>query len=296
MAADRLFDLVCFSYLADAQVLHVGAYPRPNGGAVVIQVAASIAADGPLAAVTASRLGLRTALISNAIGDDPAGQRLHAWLHDTGVDYPERRGRTGITPQITVVDDATTRTWFAALQHAYDELEHVSLDPLEQARLAYIDCYQVITTAAVRAITAAGSTPLMLNLGSDPVHDAIIAASSGRRIAVVQTGLDEAHADQAETVGRQVLDLLHPDTAVVTLGALGAIAVTRSGVRRAPAARVPVTHTHGAGAAFSAGYAHALLTGADVPAALVAGCTAGTRHCTSPAAPVPRRPPAALAA
>lgn len=296
MAADRLLDLACFSYLADAQVLRVGVYPRPNGGAVVNQVAASIAADGPLAAVTASALGLRTGLISNGVGDDPAGQRLLAWLHDAGVHYPERRGRTGITPQITVVDDATTRTWFAALQHAYDELEQVDLDLFERARLGYVDCYRVITTAAARAITAAGSTPLILNLGSDPLHDAIIAASSDRRIAVVQTGLDEANADQAEKVGWQLLDLLHPDTAVVTLGALGAIAVTRGGVHRVLAPKVPVTHTHGAGAAFSAGYAHALLTGADVPAALAAGCEAGAWHCTGPAAPVPRRLPAALAA
>jgi len=48
MAANRLLDLVCFSYLADVQVLRVDACPRLNGGAVVDATAVSIAGDGPL--------------------------------------------------------------------------------------------------------------------------------------------------------------------------------------------------------------------------------------------------------
>ena len=52
-------------------------------------------------------------------------------------------------------------------------------------------------------------------------------------------------------------------------------------------------HTHGAGAAFSTGYAHALLAGAHTDRALRAGCEAGATHCTSPAAAVPGCLPAA---
>ncbi|MEU4243129.1 carbohydrate kinase family protein [Actinoplanes sp. NPDC026619] len=294
MGADPL-DLVCFSYLADAQVMRVDAYPRANGGAMVNEVVASIAGDGPLTAVTAAQLGLHTALISNDVGNDPTGDQLHSWLDATGVAHSRRRLAAGMTPQIAVVDDTRTRTWFAALDHAFTGLERADLTLLGEAGLAYIDCYQAITTGAARAIRAAGETPLMLNLGGDPLDDTISAAARGRRVAVVQTSLGEADNDRAETIAGQLLDRLLADTAVVTLGSLGALAVTRTGLHRVAAEHVTVSHTHGAGAAFSAGYAHALISGADVPAALGAGCAVGTRHCTSPAAPVPRRLPALAA-
>lgn len=288
MATDRLLDLVCVSYLADAEVLLVESYPGANSGAVVDHIAASIAADGPLVAITAARLGLRVGLVANAVGTDPAGRRLLDCLDRLRIHHTIGAADDTATPRLTVViDDADTRTWFASLQHAPAELRTANLHLLADARLIYVDCYEVLAASAARTIAAASGMPLVLNLGGDRLDDSIVAASCDQRLAAVQTSLDEADGGDAEAVATDLLDQLRPDAAVVTLGRLGALTRTRAGIHRAAAPPVAVTHTHGAGAAFSAGYAHALLNGAGIDGALRAGCEAGAPHCTDPVSAVP---------
>ncbi|WP_083448780.1 carbohydrate kinase family protein [Actinoplanes rectilineatus] len=296
MTADRPLDLVCFSYLAAANVLTVDAYPRANGGAVVTEIAASLAGDGPLTAVTAANLGLRTAIISNTVGGDPSGTLALAWLDEARVTHQLRPAFDKISPQLTIISDTRTRTWFAALHDAYTGLAHVPLDLLGQARLAYIDCYTVIAGAAERAIRNAGTTPLLLNLGGDTPTPNLIDAANERTVLAVQTSIDEDSVDTAVDVAATLRRRFTTPTVIVTVGRHGAVAVTDDGIVRVPAPtpRAQIRHTHGAGAAFSAGYAHAILSSADLPEALAAGCAAGTRHCTSPAAPIPVRPSAAV--
>lgn len=298
--ADRRLDLVCFSYLADAQVLHVDTYPPANSGPVVAQTSASIAADGPLTAALASQLGLQVGLIANPVGNDPAGHRILAWLERARISHRIARTDTIATPQLTVIADADTRTWFAATQHvtagllAADlGLLAADLGLLTDARLVYVDCYQLLATAATRVVAAATHTPLLLNLGGDPLDEQLARQARNRRIWAVQTSLDEDRADDAEALAEELFARVQPDTVVVTLGRLGALALTPEHVHRVPAPPAPtITHTHGAGAAFSAGYLHALLTDADAPTALRAGCAAGTAHCAGRSAVVPRQLPA----
>lgn len=292
MAADRHLDLVCLSYLADAQVMRVDTYPLPNSGAAVEATAASIAGDGPLTAITAAGLGLRTGLIGNDVGADHAGQRLLSWLDHFGVHHGVQAVADIATPHLTVITDAGTRTWFAALKHAYADLLTADLTLLNHARLAYIDCYHVIADAAARAIAGAGNTPLLLNLGGDQPSPAIIAAAKGRPLLAIQTSIDESATDTAPDIADTLYQQFTPHTVLVTLGSHGALARTRDRLHRVGAPDAAIQHTHGAGAAFSAGYAHATLGGADAATALAAGCLAGTQHCASPAALVPHRVPA----
>ena len=295
MTTARLLDLVCFSYLADAQVLCVDQYPPANSGAVVHQTSASMAGDGPLAAVLASTRGLRVGLITNPIGEDPAGHRLLAWLERAQVSHTIRQIRTIGTPQLTVIADGSdTRTWFASTQHVSQHLLTVDLALITRARLLYVDCYRVLDKAAARVIDAAIDTPLLLNLGGDPLDPHLVELAHGRQIRAVQTSLDETRATEAESYAENLFRQLHPDAAIVTVGRLGAVAHTALGTCRVAAPEAPsITHTHGAGAAFSAGYAHALLSGADITTALHAGCAAGTEHCSGQSATVPRQLPAA---
>lgn len=290
--ADRLLDLACVSYLAAAQVLHVHTYPRANSGTVVDAIAASVAGDGPLTAVTAARAGLTVALVTNPVGDDPAGHHLLAALNTAGVRHTLHPDPDVLTPHLTVIaDEDDTRTWFAALHHAYAHLHQADLTPLAQASIGYVDCYQVLTNHAARAITAADGAGLVLNLGGDPLADTIADAAQGERVLAVQTSLDESDADDAEDLATHLYDRVRPDAAVVTVGRLGAVARTQHHLHHVQAPPGPVTHTHGAGAAFSAGYIHALLHGGDTDAALRAGCEAGTAHCVTSAALVPHHLP-----
>src|SRR4051812_50019842 len=98
MPADRLLDLVCVSYLADAQVLRVAAYPSANGGAVVDHITTSVAGDGPLTAIAAGGLGLRAGLGANAVGGDPPGERILAWLDAPPLPHPLRAPPAGPNP------------------------------------------------------------------------------------------------------------------------------------------------------------------------------------------------------
>jgi len=288
-------DLACFSYLAHTKILCVGAYPPANHGAEVHQTIVSLAADGPLAAVTAARQGLRTTLVANPVADDPAGHHVRRMLAADTVHYRTRGPAPSATPQMTVVaDNAGTRTWFADLSYA--SLEHTDLSPLSRARLAYIDCYRILTKHAARAIqTAAGAgVPLLLNLGNDPLDPAIQDAAHHADIWAVQTGLPEEQAHRAEAQTAELLRSLRPHTAVVTLGSRGAIAATRSALHHVAARTVPLVHTHGAGAAFSGGLAAAHLRGDSLKAALQYACETGTTHCATPhpgSTPTCPRPP-----
>jgi len=286
-------DLVCFGYLAYAQVTAVAAYPAANTGAHVIQVFPSLAGDAPITALTARKLGSTCHLISNRVSLDPAGQTVLDMLDSATVTHqavPSQAAGLG-TPQLTIVtDDAGTRTWFAWLGNAVDQLTTADLSALGTPRLAYIDCYRIIDGPAAAAITAS-EVPLLLNLGGDLLSDTIAEAASRRHIAFVQTNLDERDAGNAQALAIELHERMRPETVVVTLGRLGALGYTATGPFWAEAPRVPVRHTHGAGAAFSGGLAHAYLVGATARQAVHTACLTGTRHCTTTELPHQRTQP-----
>ncbi|WP_055612217.1 carbohydrate kinase family protein [Streptomyces phaeochromogenes] len=279
------WDLACFSYLAHAQVSHVARYPEANQGAEVTRTFSSLAGDGPIIAQDCAARGLRTALVANQIGDDPTGRHTRQRLAAVGVHYRASPGSAPRrTPHLTVItDDASTRTWFADLTHAYASLHQADTSPIEQARLAYIDGYTVIADAAAGALLAAAGAgvPVLLNLGGDRLHPKLHQAARQAHVFAVQTSLPEFQAQDADDTARSLLTELGAHAAVVTVGALGAVAVTRTTTHQIPARKVDVVHTHGAGAAFSAALAAAHLDGHDLPTALHLAGEAGTAHCTT---------------
>ncbi|MGH3903768.1 MAG: carbohydrate kinase family protein [Pseudonocardiaceae bacterium] len=285
------YDLGCFGYLAHAQVFHVTAYPPANSGAAATRIFPSLAGDAPITGLMARRLGLTACLVSNRVNCDPAGRDVLDALGAAGVrhwaTYMPASGTR--SPQVNIVaDDAGTRTWFAWLGSAADQLASADLRPLNAARLAYIDCYQVIESAAITAISAS-QVPLILNLGGDPLTDSLAAAASGRHVAFIQTSLDEDHVEKAEQLAADLQSRMIADSVVITLGRHGAIARTGLAIYRVSAPTIIVRHTHGAGAAFSGGLAQAYLSGATVHEAVDAACQAGSAHCAAAShVPLPR--------
>ncbi|MFI9580474.1 carbohydrate kinase family protein [Streptomyces sp. NPDC052236] len=278
------WDLACFSYLAHAQVSHVSRYPAANQGAEVVWTFSSLAGDGPIVAQACAARGLRTALVANQVGHEPTGRHARQSLDAAGVHRAGSGSAPRHTPHLTVItDDAGTRTWFADLTDAYASLHQADTSPLGQARLAYIDGYTVIADAAADALQAAATAgvPVLLNLGSDRIHPKLQQAAQQAHLFAVQTSMPEVQARDAQQTARSLLTELGAHAAVVTVGALGAVAVTHTSTHRIPAQKVDVVHTHGAGAAFSAGLAAAHLEGHDLPAALHFACKAGTAHCTT---------------
>ena len=187
--------MVCFSYLAAAELWQVSRFPLANYGAEVLSVERSIAADAPMAAAVLAALDVPTLLLANEIGNDQKGSQVRAWLQRYGVNSTTRVTTDTSTPQIVVVaDDDGTRTWFPHLPGVSDALAAVDLSPLSSASFAYVDCYQLIEPAAVRVVQAARSAdvPLLVNLGGSPLSSAVIAAVRGYPRLIVQTNVDDA--------------------------------------------------------------------------------------------------------
>ncbi|WP_061294119.1 carbohydrate kinase family protein [Herbidospora cretacea] len=284
-----IVDLACFSYLAAARLLTVDRYPAADTGAEVHDAHQSLAGDGPITAITAASQGLRVTLSGNDVGEDTVGLDLLAQLERYEVRHRISTRPETVTPNLTVITDRIgTRTWFAHLSSATADLLGADLSLLTPARLAYIDCYEIITDAAVRAIrhvTRSGG-PLMLNLGGDPIHPAIQKAAVGTDLVAVQTSLPDDEANTAETVADRFYEQLRPQVALVTLGRYGVIARTETGFHHEPAGTGPIAHTHGAGAAFSAGFAVAHLAGSDIKDCLTHACRTGTEHCSPSPSPL----------
>jgi sugar/nucleoside kinase (ribokinase family) len=274
--------VVCFSYLATAELWKVPCFPLANHGAEVLHIESSIAADGPMAAAVLSVLNVPTLLLSNNMGNDPAGSNVHTWLQRYGVNTTASVTSSRVTPQIVVVaDDHGTRTWFPYLPGVAEDLTAVDLSPLVGASFAYIDCYQLIEAAAVRAIQVGRMTdvPLLLNLGGSPLSPLVATTVYGYPRLVVQTNVDDAAAATALHTATSILRATDAAWVVVTSGAAGALALSEHEQVASPAFQVAVRHTHCAGAAFSGGLLYGLLHDWPMDKALELACASGTMRC-----------------
>jgi sugar/nucleoside kinase (ribokinase family) len=281
----------CFSYLASVYTLHVEQFPAINYGADVIATDRFLAGDGPLAAGTSCALGHRAILCSNHVADDPDGRDVLNRLHRWGVLLAPNTVRAARTrTNVVVCDQAGNRTWFSSLRGIDTELAGIDLTVFVAADTAYIDCYEVLGTAAQPAVAAAldAGADTFINLGGSPPPSWLTTATRQRRVAVVQTNAGEHDSrDAARTL--DALDGLGiADISVVTMGRHGAMARTRSQVTvTAPAVPVKVRQIQGAGAAFSAALIHARLLGQTLPECLRFACAAGSAWCSRASADHP---------
>ncbi len=274
--------MVCFSYLAAAELWQVPRFPLANYGAEVLSVERSIAADAPMAAAVLAALGVPTLLLANETGNDQKGSQVRAWLQRYGVNRTTRVTADTTTPQIVVVaDEGGTRTWFPHLPGVSAALAAVDLSPLSSASFAYVDCYQLIEPTAVRVVQAARSAdiPLLVNLGGSPLSSAIIAAVCGCPRVIVQTNISDAESAHAPRTAHEILAATGAAWVVITAGAAGAVALSESRQLASPAFRVAVRHTHCAGAAFSGALIYGLVHDWPMEDCLTVACASGALRC-----------------
>lgn len=253
MSGQQSGPVVCISYLAVASLWTVSRFPLANYGAEVLGIEHSIAADGPMTAAVLAALDVPSLVLANDIGNDANGAEVRGWLQRHNVHTTAEMSADLPTPQIVVVADATgTRTWFPYLPGVADVLATLDLAPVAGASFAYIDCYQLIEAAAVRAIHAAGAVGvrLLLNLGGSPLSPSVVAAVNGCPRLIVQSNVDDDAATEAPRIASFILDATDATWVVVTAGAHGAVAVSQTEHLSVPAFRAVVRHTHCAGAAF----------------------------------------------
>ncbi len=249
-------------------------------------------------AVAARRLGADVEILGR-VGDDPFGRQFLDALDAAGIG---RRGvtvdageGTGIASIVIESDGANTiiQAPRANRRLSPDDIarEDASFDDARVAMLQ-LETSMPAATAFARAARRAGALVLLNPAPAAPVPDELLAASdiivANELEAETLTGAPADTVDAACEAARKLLDA-GATAAVVTLGARGAVAVTRDERHHQPAPAVDAVDTVGAGDAFCA--ALAIRIGARAPLrdaltfAVTAGSLATMRHGAEPSMP-----------
>jgi sugar/nucleoside kinase (ribokinase family) len=201
-------------------------------------------------AIGLARLGLQVAVVS-PVGEDLAGQYLRGMLEGEGIACTGPRGmRSSVTAVLPMHGDRALASYAPADADDADGLRQVNARAavmlVHQMACAPTDIpvYVLTSHAQVHAASLGNPTPIAR------AH-ALMANTSE---ALALTGANTPHA-AAQALARIV------DTAVVTMGASGAVAATSGTLTHAPAPAVEVRDATGAGDLFAAGYVWADLLG-----------------------------------
>jgi ribokinase len=271
-------------------VCRVTAVPRPGQTLLGGELALGSGGKGGNQAVAAALLGAPTAMVA-CVGDDPDGQALVADLTSAGVD---------ISGVVTV---AETRTGMAFVMVADDGENAIVVAPGANGRL---DARLVDTTLGTRLrdtdlVVLQAETPesgvraavdqarrvgarVVLNLapyreiGEDLLAacDPIVVNEGEARSLLSRLADLDADAEQM-TAGSMSAELgRRARSAVITLGAAGAIVAYGDSVEQVPAESVPVVDTTGAGDGFVGALAAALAAGRDLLDAVRLGVAVGS--------------------
>lgn len=254
------FDVLGVGQCALDEIARVTAAPQPGGKARLHERAALPGGQIATATLACARLGHRAALVSS-VGADAAGEAALAPLQQAGVDLSRvRRVAAARTQSAWIwVDAQGERTVL------WDRDERLSLPPdavaardVEHARVILLDAGDLPLAERVAALAHAARIPCVLDADTPaPGIDVLLARVFA---PVISESLARELFGSAE---RAVRELARAGAAlpVVTRGRAGAIAWLEGRVVESPAYAVTCVDTTGAGDAFHAGIAHALLSG-----------------------------------
>lgn len=287
-------DVVTFG---EVMAMFVAAEPGPLDR--VDRFTARLAGAEMNVAVGLARLGHRVHYLG-AVGDDPLGARARRVLAAEGVSglVTDPGAPTGFQLKDRVPDGDPQVVYFrrgsAASRVSWDDraaevvagARHVHVTGIFPALSESTRRFTFEAVAAARRAGASVSFDPNLRPPLWPDRDEMRAVL--RELAAladwVLPGLDEGAelfgGTGPEEVAARCLDL-GPSTAVIKLGAAGAVLRTRESACRATAFPVQVVDTVGAGDGFAAGFLSARLDGADDETALRRACAVGALATTS---------------
>jgi len=231
--------------------------------------------NSPNAAVSAKRLGLRTALVTD-IGDDDGGKEILAWLEQEGIDTGfvdiQQGKETNHHYVLRYGPERTILIKHETYDYAVPEMGTPSWVYFSSVGEHGIEYHHQIASY----IRDHGGTKLAFQPGSFQIqlgHDALKDVYEASELFFC----NKEEAQQILSVdGTDIVELLHrmrelgPTIPVITDGPRGAYALADDGVWHMPMypdAAPPVDRT-GAGDAFSSTFTSALALGHDVPSAL----------------------------
>ncbi|MFG2003696.1 ribokinase [Spirillospora sp. NPDC048911] len=244
-------------------------------------------------AVAAARAGARTWL-AGCVGRDPFRDIVLDGLRSHGVELGEVRtveGRTGVA-HIRVDASGENDIVITPLANADLSVEMVD-ESIRATRgevgvmLLQLEVPVATTFHAAKAGAAAGLTVVLDPAPAQPlpadIWQYVDVITPNESEAAALTGVEVTDAASAEQAARWFLDrgVKH---ALITLGAAGAVSVTRERTRLFTAYEVTAVDTTAAGDAFTGSLGAALAAGAEMERAIRRGMAAGALATTRPGA------------
>lgn len=272
---------------------------RPEPGETVTDARLTLlpGGKGANAAVAAARLGAETAMLGR-VGEDAFGRDLLENLRENGVDTKHVKTVSGAptgSAFITVTPDgenAIVVSPGANRSFGPEEVDEAA-EALREARVlvAQLEVPVEAVERAARAVTEAGGRFLFNLAPAREVPESLLRLSDPLVVneSEVRFLLGEQTRDPEESA--QELLGLGPTSAVVTLGAAGAILAAGDKTEHYPAPEVEAVDTTGAGDAFVGALAAKLAEDAPleeaVPYAVLAGAAAVAREGAQGSLPTP---------
>ncbi len=260
------------------EMLYLDRFPDPVPQTTVARRShRTVGSSGAGTALNLRRLGWDVTLWA-AIGDDDDGDRIRERMSKEGIRFLTAHDPAGTMHHVNLMDPAGERiSIFAISGSASLEMDHAVIHPL----LAGTDLVSVTILDHCRGflpvLAEAGVQP-WIDIhdydGENPYHWPFIEAASRLVMSTVVMPGWRAFAESRLAAGTELV--------VCTHGVQGASALTSDGWFEVEAIRVEVTDSNGAGDAFTAALATALLEGRAIDQALAEAVSWAARAVRSP--------------
>lgn len=260
---------------AEGETLHATSQSTSSGG------------KGANQAVAAAKLGAAVALIG-AVGDDAAGAHLLDLVSAAGVRTASvRMTSTAATGEAVIVVDDDGRNLIVVSEGANADLSVADVNRDFPSASWVVSGFEVSDACVVAAALQAERSGAAFVLNPSPYRP--IAHDVSGRVAVMvmnehellaATGIDAIPEDRDSLEAARCA--VRSETLVVTLGARGAVLVTRDGSTHITAPGVSPVDTSGAGDAFTGALVARLSAGDAIEDAVAFAVTVGAYATTLP--------------
>jgi ribokinase len=237
-------------------------------------------------AVAAACLGA-TVHMHGRVGDDAFGADMRTFLTSEGIELSGVMPASAPTGIALITVDAKSENSIVVIpgaNRAWDAAPVIALQPGDVV-LAQLEIPLAIVTATFRDAQTAGATTILNPSPHEPLPKALLAATSILVLNEIELGqmagrgVDLTDPDAIIAAARLLIGF-GPPAIVVTLGARGAIIVTRDGATPIPAHPVKPVDTTGAGDCFTGALAAGLLVRQTIEQAAIRAARAAALSVT----------------